>query len=57
MNDPVTYLLSLDKLIRYFYEHFNLGNYNQAHEIAMDIVDIGQHLEDITKKLRDAKLN
>jgi hypothetical protein len=57
MNDPVIYLLAIDKLIRHFYEHFNFGNYNQAHEIAMDIVDAGQHLEDLVKKLRDAKLN
>jgi len=57
MNDPVTYLLILDKLIRNFYEHFNIGNYHRAHEIAVDITDIAQQLEDVIKKVRDAKLN
>ena len=57
MNDPVTYLLMIDKLLRSFYEHFNLGNYQQAYKISLDIVDLGQQLEDVIKKLRDAKLN
>jgi len=57
MNDPVTYLLMIYKLLRAFYEHFNLGNYQQAYEISLDIVDLGQQLEDVIKKLRDAKLN
>jgi len=55
MNDPVTYLLILDKLIKSFYENFNIGNYQRAHEISIDMTDISQQLEDVIKKLRDAK--
>jgi hypothetical protein len=57
MNDPVTYLLIIDKLTRSFYENFNVGNYQRAHEIAIDMTDISQQLEDVMKKMRDAKFN
>lgn len=37
-----------------FYEAINKGNYQQAHEISIDIVDVAQQLEDVSKGLRDA---
>jgi len=37
-----------------FHETINKGNYQQAHEISIDIVDVAQQLEDISKGLRDA---
>ena len=55
MNDPITYLLILDKLIKSFYENFNTGNYQRSHELSIDITDISQQLEDVIKKLRNAK--
>jgi hypothetical protein len=57
MNDPVTYLLTLDTLLKNFYEHFNVRNFQRTYEISLDMVDIAQQLEDLAKKLRDANTN
>ena len=54
MNDFSTPYLALQKLMKNFHEAINKGNYQQAHEISIDIVDVAQNLEDVSKKLRDA---
>jgi phage gp36-like protein len=54
MNDYSTPYLALHKLMRDFHETILKGNYQRAHEIAVDITDIAQALEDISKELRDA---
>jgi hypothetical protein len=54
MNDYSTLYLALHKLMRDFHETITKGNYQRAHEISIDIVDVSQQLEDISKELRDA---
>jgi phage gp36-like protein len=54
MIDYSTPYLALHKLMRDFHETILKGNYQRAHEIAVDITDIAQALEDISKELRDA---
>jgi len=54
MTDFSTPYLALHKLMKDFHETINKGNYQQAHEISIDIVDVAQQLEDISKGLRDA---
>ena len=54
MMDFSTPYLALHKLMKDFHETINKGNYQQAHEISIDIVDVAQQLEDISKGLRDA---
>jgi hypothetical protein len=54
MNDYSTPYLALHKLMRDFHETILKGNYQRAHEISIDIVDVAQALEDISKELRDA---
>ena len=54
MNDYSTPYLALHKLMRDFHETILKGNYQRAHEIAVDITDVAQALEDISKELRDA---
>lgn len=54
MNDFSTPYLALHKLMRDFHETITKGNYQRAHEISIDIVDVAQELEDISKGLRDA---
>jgi phage gp36-like protein len=54
MNDYSTPYLALHKLMRDFHETILEGNYQRAHEIAVDITDVAQALEDISKELRDA---
>ena len=54
MNDFSTPYLALHKLMKNFHETINKGNYQQAHEISIDMVDVAQQLEDISKNLRDA---
>ena len=54
MNDFSTPYLALHKLMKGFHEAINKGNYQQAHEISIDIVDVAQQLEDVSKGLRDA---
>jgi phage gp36-like protein len=57
MNDYSTPYLALHKLMRDFHETILKGNYQHAHEIAVDITDVAQALEDISKELRDAYTN
>jgi hypothetical protein len=52
--DFSTPYLALHKLMKDFHEIINKGQYQQAHEISIDIVDVAQQLEDISKGLRDA---
>jgi len=54
MNDYSTPYLALHKLMRDFHETITKGNFQRAHEISIDIVDVAQELEDISKGLRDA---
>ena len=54
MNDFSTPYLALHKLMKVFHETINKGNYQQAHEISIDMVDVAQQLEDVSKGLRDA---
>lgn len=54
MMDFSTPYLALHKLMKDFHETINKGNYQKAHEISIDIVDVAQQLEDISKGLRDA---
>ena len=54
MIDYSTPYLALHKLMKNFHETINKGNYQQAHEISIDMVDVAQQLEDISKGLRDA---
>jgi len=54
MNDFSTPYLALHKLMKSFHEAINKGNYQQAHEISIDMVDVAQALEDVSKGLRDA---
>ena len=54
MNDYSTPYLALHKLMKDFHETITKGNYQRAHEISIDIVDVSQDLEDISKGLRDA---
>jgi phage gp36-like protein len=54
MNDYSTPYLALHKLIKQFHETIVKGEYAKAHEISIDIADVAQALEDISKELRDA---
>jgi hypothetical protein len=54
MNDFSTPYLALHKLLKDFHETITKGNYQRAHEISIDLVDVAQDLEDISKGLRDA---
>jgi hypothetical protein len=54
MKDFSTPYLALHKLMKDFHETIVKGQFQQAHEISIDIVDIAQQLEDISKGLRDA---
>ena len=57
MTDFSTPYLALHKLLKDFHETITKGNYQQAHEISIDIVDVSQQLEDISKGLRDAHID
>jgi hypothetical protein len=54
MKDFSTPYLALHKLMKDFHETIVKGHFQQAHEISIDIVDVAQQLEDISKGLRDA---
>lgn len=51
MTDFSTPYLALHKLMRDFHETITKGNYQKAYEIAVDITDVSQQLEDIAKGL------
>ena len=57
MMDFSTPYLALHKLMKDFHESILKGNFQQAHEISIDIVDVAQKLEDISKGLRDAHID
>lgn len=54
MNDYSTPYLALHKLIKEFHEATLKGEYQRAYEIAVDITDVSQQLEDIAKGLASA---
>jgi len=54
MKDFSTPYLALHKLMKDFHETIVKGQFQQSHEISIDIVDVAQQLEDISKGLRDA---
>ena len=51
MMDFSTPYLALNKLIKDFYAATIKGEYAKAYEIAVDITDVSQQLEDIAKGL------
>lgn len=57
MTDFSTPYLTLLKLTKDFHENFNTGNYQQAYEISIDIVDTAQKLEDVARKAWDANID
>ena len=54
MNDYSTPYLALHKLIKNFHAATIKGEYQKAYEIAVDITDVSQQLEDIAKELVNA---
>jgi len=54
MNDFSTPYLALHKLILNFHAATIKGDFQKAYEIAIDITDVSQQLEDIAKGLFDA---
>ena len=54
MNDFSTPCLALHKLILNFHAATIKGDFQKAYEIAIDITDVSQQLEDIAKGLFDA---
>jgi hypothetical protein len=54
MNDYSTPYLALNKLIKDFHNATLKGEYQRAYEIAVDITDVSQQLEDIAKGLASA---
>ena len=57
MNDYSIHYVALQKLLKDFHEAIIQSNYAKAYEISIDIVDVSQALEDITKELLDAHTN
>lgn len=51
MIDFSTPYLAMHKLMKDFHDAILKGNYKRAYEISIDITDVSQHLEDITKNL------
>jgi hypothetical protein len=54
MNDFSTPYLALQRSIRDFHDATLKGQYQRAYEIAVDITDLSQQLEDISKGLANA---
>ena len=57
MNDLSTPYLALQRLTKEMYEQLNRRNYTRAYEISIDMVDLAQQMEDITKGYLDAHIN
>jgi hypothetical protein len=57
MKDISTPYLALQRLSRELYEQINQRNYTRAYEISIDMVDLAQQMEDISKGYLDAKSN
>jgi hypothetical protein len=57
MDDLITPYLTLQRLTKELYEQINNKNYTQAYEISVDMVDLAQQMEDISKRLADASSN
>jgi hypothetical protein len=54
MNDYSTPYLALHKLMKDFHAATIHGEYKKAYEIAIDITDIAQQIEDIAKGMASA---
>ena len=54
MNDYSTPYLALNRLMKDFHAATIKGEYEKAYEIAVDITDVSQELEDIAKGLARA---
>lgn len=54
MKDFSTPYLALQRSIKEFHDATLKGEYQRAYEIAVDITDLSQQLEDIAKGLVDA---
>ena len=54
MIDYSTPYLALNKLLKDFHAATIKGEYQKAYEIAVDITDVSQQLEDISKGLVNA---
>lgn len=57
MNDLITHYLTLQRLTKELYEQVNKNNFNKVYEISVDMVDLAQQMEDISKRLLDANTN
>ena len=57
MNDLITPYLTLQRLTKELYEQVNQKNFTRAYEISIDMVDLAQQMEDISKGLVDANCN
>lgn len=57
MTDLTTSYLALQRLNKELYEQINQRNYTRAYEISIDMVDLAQQMEDITKGYLDAYRN
>jgi hypothetical protein len=57
MDNLITPYLTLQRLTKELYEQINNKNYTQAYEISVDMVDLAQQMEDISKRLADASSN
>ena len=57
MNDLITPYLTLQRLTKELYEQVNQKNFTRAYEISIDMVDLAQQMEDISKRLLDANSN
>jgi hypothetical protein len=57
MTDLTTPYLALQRLNKELYEQINQRNYTRAYEISIDMVDLAQQMEDITKGYLDAYRN
>jgi len=51
MTDFSTPYLTMLKLMKDYHQETIKGHYDQAYEIAVDLADVAQNLEDIAKNL------
>ena len=45
---------AMHKLMKDFHENITRGNYQRAYEISINITDVAQNIEDISKNLAKA---
>lgn len=57
MKDFSQTYLSLQRLMREYHEATTKNNFKKAYEISVDITDLAQKLEDVTKDMANAGKN